>query len=73
MQEVDADLLQDCERGLMDRLELVAGDEVERREGRVRLAGGLRAAAPPPRSTARRRRRPVSCGGELVVMTFPRF
>ena len=40
MQEVDADLLQDYERGLMDRLELVARDEVERRERREGLAGG---------------------------------
>ncbi|HEX9170667.1 MAG TPA: hypothetical protein VF886_17365, partial [Roseiarcus sp.] len=28
------------ERGLMDRFELIAGDEIERRERRVRLAGG---------------------------------
>ena len=42
VQEVDADLLQDRKRGLMDRIELVLRDEVQRRERRLRLAGRLR-------------------------------
>jgi hypothetical protein len=42
--EVDADLLEYAERRLMDRFELVQGDEVKRREGRLRLAGRLRGA-----------------------------
>ena len=37
VQEVDADLLQHLERGLMDRFEFVAGNEVERRKRRLRL------------------------------------
>jgi hypothetical protein len=44
VQEVEADLLEHAERRLMDRFELVAGDEVERRERRLRLAGRLRGA-----------------------------
>ena len=72
MQEVDADLLQDRERGLMDRFELVAGDEVERRERRLRLAGRRRRGSSAaldraPASGAA----PVSCGGESVVIHVP--
>jgi hypothetical protein len=70
VQEIDADLLEHFERRLMDRFEFVTGDKVERRERRLRLAQGLSGASA---SAARRRRRPVSCGGESVVIVFPGF
>src|SRR5580698_1008174 len=46
VQEVDPDLFQHGERGLMDRFELVEGDKFERRERRLWLARGLRRAGP---------------------------
>ena len=67
VQEVDPDLFQHGERGLMDRFELVAGDKLERRERRFWLAHGVRrarpsaalgrASAPAPRILRRRTRR----------------
>ena len=62
VQEVDADLLENLERGLMDRFEFVAGDKVERRERRARLAQRLSRAAILRRArlARRRRARPVS-------------
>jgi hypothetical protein len=67
VQEVDPDLFQHGERGLMDRFELVEGDKLDRRERRLWLARGLRrfgpsaalgrASAPAPRILRRRTRR----------------
>ena len=37
VQEVHADLLEHCERGAVDRLQLVRRNEIERREGQARL------------------------------------
>ena len=64
VQEIDADLLEDLQRRLMDQFELVVGDKVERRERRLRLAQGLsgagasaalgRATATAPRILRRR-------------------
>src|SRR6185312_15106415 len=70
VQEVDADFLEHGKRRGMDRFELVAGDEVERRERRERLAGGLsggRASAALDRAPApaapRILRRLLDCHG----------
>ena len=57
VQEVDPDLFQHGERGLMDRFELVEGDKLERRERRFWLARGAEA-----RRTLRRAR-PCAGGG----------
>jgi len=67
VQEVDTDLFQHGKGGLMDRFELVAGDQLERRERRFWLANRVRrarpsaalgrASAPAPRVLRRRTRR----------------
>ena len=72
VQEVDADLLQHGERGLMDRFELVARDKFERRERRLRLARRAEAAPDPPPRSAVVGAGAVSCGGEPVVIKVPR-
>ncbi len=59
VQEVDADLVQDVERGLMDRFELVTRDKVEQRERRLWLAQGLSEA----RASAALDRTPAAAPG----------
>src|SRR5271169_6635328 len=46
VQEVDPDLFQHGERGLMDRFELVARNKLDRLERRLWLAQGLRRGGP---------------------------
>ena len=55
VQEVDPDLFQHSERGLMDRFELVARNKLDRSERRLWLAQGLRRGGPSaPLGRARR-------------------
>ena len=57
VQEIDPDLLQHGQRGLMDGFEFVPRHEVERREGRHGLGGrSRRPRTRRPRSAPRRRR-----------------
>ena len=57
VQEVDPDLFEHGERGLMDRFELVAGDKLKRRERQLWLARRLSARR------SLRRARPRAGGG----------